>query len=157
VPLPRRTLERVQNLSPKKEKPFASPTLAVTVWISLIFCSSTTWAGQFSETVFSTAISPFFDFFYLHLDWYKSMHFVADKSVHVFLFAGLAGILSYTIPVKRYRFLWIVGIGSIVGYASEILQRFCPGRDPAFGDVCIKALATVLGATLGGGFVRSRN
>jgi hypothetical protein len=59
--------------------------------------------------------------------------------------------------VKRYRFLWIVGIRSIVGYASEILQRFCPGRDPAFGDICIKALATVLGATLGGGFVRSRD
>ncbi len=122
--------------------------VAAAVWIGLIFFSSTTTAGQWSEKAyeFLGSISST----YLKTDVTSSdvVHFLAEKSVHVFLFMVLAILLGKAIRSARCKFATILLIGSAVGSCSELLQQLFPGRDPTLRDVAINVAATAIGALI---------
>ena len=95
---------------------------------------------------------------YLKMDLASSdtVHFMAEKSVHVFLFVVLAILLWNAIPNVRRKFTSILLIGFAVGSCSELLQQFFPGRDPELRDVGIDVAATATGAIISWFLFRSK-
>jgi VanZ family protein len=73
---------------------------------------------------------------------------LADKSVHVSLFLVLALLLWRILPNAPWKIAAILVSGALVGSASEFLQRFFPGRDPAVRDVLINIGGTAIGAAV---------
>jgi VanZ family protein len=130
--------------------------LATAFWIGLTFFSSTTVAAQWSEQAykFFGSISSA----YLKTDFVSSgmVHFLAEKSVHVFLCIVLAILLWNSIPVARRKFTSILFVGCCVGLCSELLQRLFPGRDPALRDAGIDVAATIAGALISWFLFRSK-
>jgi VanZ family protein len=123
----------------------AHPTwlLATVAWIAVIFFSSTNLAEQWSEQAFrylSGQILPAMNPGPLGI-----MHLVADKGLHVTMFCVLAVLLYLAVPAMRQKTVLILLAGFLVGSASEFLQRFFPGRDPALRDVLINTAGTALG------------
>ena len=116
-------------------------------WIGVIFSSSTSLAGKTSEQLFSYLSELLFPELHTETSSYATLHFVADKGVHVFLFCVL-GILLWKELSKMgvgRKIATALLLGAIVGSCSEILQRFFPGRDPAITDVLINVGATAIG------------
>lgn len=117
--------------------------LCTIAWTGLIFFSSTTLAGQWSEQAFQ------FLFGAGRQSSDSLLHFLAEKSVHLTLFFVLGILLSqlYT-AAPLARFGKVVLTGLVIGSLSELLQNFFPGRDPALRDVLINVGSTALGAAL---------
>lgn len=121
---------------------------AVVAWIGVIAFSSTSAAGEGSEEAFTSIWSILVR--YLHSavrDYgiYGTIHFIADKGVHVTMFAVLAILLWKAIPQWHWKAVAIIVAGAFVGSGSEFLQRFFPDRDPAIRDVLINIGGTALG------------
>lgn len=114
----------------------------------MIFFSSTSTAGKWCEEGYRYLSAMLFN----DLSTGSSsqwLHFLAEKGVHVTLFAVLGMLLWKALPASDKKFFWIVLIGAAVGSSSETLQRFFPDRDPSIRDVCINLGATALGAAIG--------
>ena len=84
----------------------------------------------------------------MNFDGFFVLHLVADKGLHVTLFAVLAFLLWQAYASKQRKIVWILLTGLVVGSCSEFLQRFFPGRDPAVRDVLINLGGTALGVCL---------
>lgn len=117
---------------------------ASTAWIGVIFFSSSSLAGQSSEKAFS-ALSQLLTHLQPGTSSYDVVHLLADKSVHVGLFAVFAVLLWGALVSANRKIGWILLIGAFIGSCSELLQSFFPGRDPAVRDVFINIGGTALG------------
>ncbi len=117
---------------------------AAVAWIGVIFFSSTSVAGQSSEEAF-TALSHLLPHLQPGTSSYDVVHLLADKSVHICLFAVFAILLWGALGNITKKIGWILLIGALIGSCSELLQNFFPGRDPAIRDVLINIGGTALG------------
>ena len=117
---------------------------AAIAWIGVIFFSSTSLAGQSSEEAFS-ALSHFVIQLQPGTSSYNVAHLLADKGVHIGLFAVFAVLLWGALASANRKIAWILLIGAFIGSCSELLQNFFPGRDPAIRDVFINIGGTALG------------
>jgi VanZ family protein len=122
--------------------------IAVTSWTALIFFSSTSLAERLSEEAFNALSALLFQSWRSAPGLYHPIHLLADKGVHVSLFAVFAVLLWNALPEFVHKLGYVILAGTVVGCGSEFLQRFFPGRDPAWRDVCINAAATALGAVI---------
>jgi VanZ family protein len=118
---------------------------AVIGWIGLIFFSSTSTAGSWSEHAFRYLVKSLFPELWQGSSSYGHVHYLAHKSVHLTLFFVLAILLWKALSNSRSKIAVILLIGAAVGSCSELLQRFFAGRDPAILDVLINVGATALG------------
>jgi VanZ family protein len=121
---------------------------AVTGWIAMIGFSCTSLAGSWSERAFHAVSAFLFQQLQLGVGGSPLVHFLAEKSVHVCLFATFAVLLWNTLPNSFRKLGYVILAGTLLGCGSEFLQRFFPGRDPALRDVCINAAATICGAVM---------
>jgi VanZ family protein len=129
-----------------RKKKFANPWwIAVAAWLGVIAFSSTSLAGLGSETAFFSLSSVLFRYLHPSFTEYLAIHFLADKSVHVALFAVLGILLWQAIPSWRWKAAAILAAGAAVGSCSEFLQSFFPGRDPEVRDVLINIGSTAFG------------
>lgn len=128
--------------------------IAVIVWIGVIFFSSTSLAGELSERAFRFVAGILFHYLAPGDSSYGLLHLLADKGLHVALFLVLAVLLWNTIRNAPRKVARILVVGAAVGSASEFLQRFFPGRDPAVRDVVINITGTALGVVACIGFTR---
>ena len=119
--------------------------MGVIVWIGVIFFSSTSLASQWCEEAFRFLSSIIFSHLRPYDSSYGIIHLLADKSVHVGLFLVLALLLWQALPQADWKIARIILFGAAVGSASEFLQRFFPGRDPAVRDVLINVAGTAVG------------
>lgn len=132
-----------------RKKKFANPWwIAVAAWLGVIAFSSTSMAGQGSEQAFFSLSSVLFRYLHPSYTEYLTIHFLADKGVHVTLFAVLGILLWQAIPSWRWNAAIILAAGAVVGSFSEFLQSFFPGRDPAIRDVLINIGGTALGLVI---------
>jgi VanZ family protein len=131
--------------------------IAVIGWTALIFFSSTSLAGRWSEQAFDTLSTLLFQGWRSASGLYHPIHFLADKGVHVSLFAIFAALLWKALPDMPAKLGYVILAGTMVGCGSEFLQQFFPGRDPALRDVCINAAATAYGAVMSGVVFRSKS
>ncbi len=83
----------------------------------------------------------------------------ADKVVHFFAYAFLAGSLCFWVPTgfwSRFPFLcalFVVALSAVLGALDEYHQSFVPGRDASVDDW----LADVIGSVIGvASFLRIR-
>ena len=119
------------------------------LWISVIFFSSTSFAGKTSDRAFSW-------FFAAHLrrfdkyDWYHQyhLHFFAEKNVHVMMFLILAMLLWRILPDTPWKVGCVFLGGALIGCCSELAQCLFPGRDPALRDALLNLIGTGLGAAI---------
>ena len=118
------------------------------VWAGVIFFSSSSLAGKSSEDAFSALSRLLLGQLQPGTPPYNIVHLLADKSVHIGLFAVFAVLLWKALADVRIRIGLILLLGAITGTCSEILQSFFPGRDPAFTDVLINIAGTALGISL---------
>ncbi|MGH9583304.1 MAG: VanZ family protein [Bryobacteraceae bacterium] len=129
-----------------RTRQFANPWwLAVAAWLGVIGFSSTSAAGQDSEQAFFSLSSILFKYLHPNYTEARVIHFLADKGVHVAMFAELAILLWQAIPEWRWKIVAILLAGGFIGSCSEILQSFYPDRDPAIRDVLINLGGTALG------------
>jgi VanZ family protein len=119
--------------------------VGVLVWIGVIFFSSTSLASEWSEQAFRFLSVMIFSHLRADESSYGLIHLLADKSVHVGLFLVLALLLWQALPSAEWKIARIILFGAAVGSASEFLQRFFPGRDPAVRDVLINVAGTAVG------------
>ena len=119
--------------------------VAVFAWIGVIFFSSTSIAGEWSEIVFTSIAGLLFGNLRTEDTSYGLVHLLADKGFHVALFCVLAILLWNLFSNSRWKEARILIAGAVVGSCSEFLQRFFPGRDPAIRDVLINIGGTALG------------
>ncbi len=122
--------------------------LAVVAWIAVIFFSSTSLAAEWCEEGFHFLAGILFGHFGPDNSSYRLIHLLADKSVHVTLFLVLALLLWKVFVNARFKIVFILLAGALVGSASEFLQRFFPGRDPALRDVLINFVSTAVGVAI---------
>jgi VanZ family protein len=119
--------------------------LAVVVWIGVIFFSSTSLAARWCEEAFRFLSAIIFSHLRPNDSSYGIIHLLADKGVHVGLFLVLALLLWQALPSAQWKIARIILFGAAVGSASEFLQRFFPGRDPAVRDILINIAGTAVG------------
>ncbi len=119
--------------------------VAVTV---LIAFTSTSLAGEVCDRAFHSVMALSFGPVRPHSFGFLLLHFIAEKGVHLALFAALAMLLSYVMPNERWRTSVILLIAFTSGALSEWLQSFFPGRDPALRDVAINFCGAVFGLIL---------
>lgn len=125
---------------------FPSPWwFAVAAWLGVIAFSSTSAAGQDSEQAFYSLSSILFRYLHPNYSEYRIIHFLADKGVHVTLFAVLAILLWQALSPFHWKIVAILLVGAFIGSCSEFLQSFYPDRDPAIRDVLINIGGTALG------------
>ena len=117
-------------------------------WVGVIFFSSSSLAGKSSEDAFSALSRLLLAQLQPGTPPYQIVHLLADKSVHIGLFAIFAVLLWKASADTRRRIGWILLLGAVTGTCSEILQSFFPGRDPAFTDVLINIAGTALGISI---------
>jgi VanZ family protein len=115
-------------------------------WLSLIFFSSTSVAGEWADWSFHAITRRFFSDLRPSGARYMMWNFAAEKSVHVIAFAILAILLWKIIPDVPWRFVAILSAGLVAACASELLQRLFPGRDPTIRDVIINVAGIALGS-----------
>lgn len=115
------------------------------MWIGVIFFSSTSLAAQWCEKAFRFLAAILFSHLHANDSSYGIIHLLADKSVHVGLFLVLGLLLWHALPNAQWKIARIILFGAAVGSASEFLQRFFPGRDPAVRDVLINVAGTAVG------------
>jgi VanZ family protein len=131
-------------------------TAAVIAWVGVIFFSSTSLALHLCESGFTWATTLVFGTQVIQHPSYNVWHLLADKGLHVTLFAVLGLLLWQAIPdvgwkPRRglgWKPLCVLGLGLVVGSCSEYLQSFFPDRDPALRDVLINVCGTALGIAL---------
>lgn len=121
---------------------------ALIAWIGVIFFSSTSLAGEWSEQVFSYLCTLLLSQLKRDSSSYGLIHLLADKSLHLVLFCILAILFWKALPNVRRKIALILLFGAIVGSCSEFLQRFFPGRDPAIRDVLINIGGTAIGLVI---------
>ena len=115
-------------------------------WVAVIFFSSTTLAGRWSEMAFRSIATVFFGPTLRPGNaLYSVAHLLADKGFHVALFVVLAILVWICLPGGSRKITFIILIGAVIGSISEYLQSFFPGRDPAIRDVIINVAGTALG------------
>jgi VanZ family protein len=118
--------------------------VALIAWLGVIFFSSTSLASQWCEEAFRFVSAILFG--HLRPDSsYGLIHLLADKGVHVSLFLVLAVLLWKILPNGQWKIAYVLLVGALVGSASEFLQSFFPGRDPALRDVLINVAGTAFG------------
>jgi VanZ family protein len=125
-------------------------------WIALVFFSSTTVAGQWCEHAFR--------FLYILCLGHRAQaapaftlaSFVAEKGFHVGLFSILAVLLWNALGSVPSKGVNVLALGLVIGSASEFLQGFFPGRDPAIRDVMLNLAGTALGLVMTLALARSR-
>jgi VanZ family protein len=131
--------------------------LAVAAWVGLIFFSSTSLASQWCEQAFHFLSTMIFSRFGPDDSPYGLLHLLADKGVHVSLFFVLALLLWKTLPNAQWKIARILMLGATVGSASEFLQSFFPGRDPALRDVLINIAGTAVGVGVSVTWIKRRS
>ena len=115
----------------------------------LILFSSTSLASDYCEEAFTWLYGSTVAKHFTSADTYDRLHFAAEKSVHLTLFFVFGVLLWHVFSApRRRRLATVVLAGLVVGTASETLQRFFPGRDPAIRDVFINVTGTFLGAAV---------
>ena len=122
----------------------------------MIFFSSTSLASEWCEEAFHFIASIIFPGLGPHDVSLGFLHLLADKGVHVTLFLVLAVLLWNFFPNASWKVVVIIFCGALVGSASEFLQRFFPGRDPAIRDVLINIGGTAIGVWLCISYVKRR-
>jgi VanZ family protein len=122
--------------------------MSVAVWIGVIFFSSTSTASYWCESAFSYVSGIFMSGVPRDSTSYGAVHIVADKGLHVTLFAVLAVLLFGAMVHPGKKVVRILLFGFVVGCCSEYLQSFFPDRDPAFRDVLINLGGTGLGVLI---------
>jgi len=116
-------------------------------WIMVILFSSTSLASDYCERAFAWLYGSTVEKSFSSQEVYALLHVFADKGLHLALFFVLGILLWGVFTASGWRRVtYIVGLGLIVGTASEILQAFFPGRDPAVRDVLINMVGTLIGA-----------
>jgi VanZ family protein len=118
---------------------------AVAGWLGVIAFSSTSAAGEGSERAFWSLSSFLFRYVNPSHRLMVALHLVADKGVHVTMFAVLAILLWKAVPPRAWKAAAILFAGAFVGSGSEFLQSFYPDRDPAIRDVVINIGGTAVG------------
>lgn len=113
----------------------------------MIFFSSTSIAAEWCERAFHFLVGIIFGGL-RNVPSLGLIHLLADKGFHVALFLVLAVLLWNAVPNMPRKIAVILVCGALVGSASEFLQRFFPGRDPAIRDVLINIAGTALGVWL---------
>lgn len=131
--------------------------LAVVAWVGLIFFSSTSAASQWCEQAFHFLSAMIFNHLRPDESSYGLIHLLADKGVHVSLFFVLALLLWKMLPAAQWKIARILLCGALVGSASEFLQRFFPGRDPAVRDVLINIAGTAVGVATCVAWIKQRS
>ncbi|MFL6350600.1 MAG: VanZ family protein [Bryobacteraceae bacterium] len=119
--------------------------LVLIAWVGVIFFSSTSLASQWCEQGFHFLSALMFNHLRPEDSSYGLIHLLADKGVHVSLFFVLAVLLWKILPNAEWKVGCILLLGAGVGSASEFLQSFFPGRDPAVRDVLINIAGTAVG------------
>ncbi len=119
--------------------------ILLVLWVGTIFLSSTSAARvcdglfHYGYGVLVGTSNPVV---------YERVHFIAEKGVHVLLFAALGMLLWKLVPETGWKAVLVLLLGSFVGVCSELLQRFFPRRDPTLRDVLINMAGTALGIML---------
>jgi len=139
-------MRHLNNLNASRMNPWVPVALG---WTGIIFLSSTSTAGVWSEEAFRWLSGLFLGRVMQAGDSvYSFVHLLADKGFHVTLFLVLAVLLWKIVPRGPWKIARILIVGGIVGSASEFLQSFFPGRDPAIRDVLINVAGTAFGIAL---------
>jgi VanZ family protein len=136
-----------QNLTQEPNTARAAWTTATAAWIALILFSSTSIAADSCERAFAWLYGSTLGHRLPSDSAYDVSHFIAEKGLHLTLFFVL-GLLLWRLATATpgRRVALIVLMGLVVGSASELLQAFFPGRDPAIRDVLINGTGTLLAA-----------
>lgn len=115
-----------------------SHTLILSVWIGLIFFSSTAIAGRWANGLFAVVS--------VHAGFGEGVAYpLLKKAYHVFLFAVLGG-LPVSSPSLREPLLWRAVLWSfVIGALSEALQLGFSGRGPSFADVLLNGASGSVG------------
>ncbi|MBV9301538.1 MAG: VanZ family protein [Acidobacteriaceae bacterium] len=121
---------------------------AVILWVGVIFFSSTSLAAEWCERAFHFLAAILFRGLRPEDPPFGFLHLLADKGFHIALFLVLAVLLWNAVPNTPRKIAVILVCGAVVGSASEFLQRFFPGRDPAIRDVLINIVGTAIGVAL---------
>jgi VanZ family protein len=114
---------------------------ALMIVLGAIALACTDVAGRWSVNAFD---GLFRRFLASSDNGYRTLRFVAEKSVHVALFAGLALVLWRCFGHMRHRTMYTVLAGFTVGCSSELFQRMFPTRDPSIRDVLINWSAVLI-------------
>jgi VanZ family protein len=124
-------------------------TLVTSLWVGLIFFSSTSMAARSCES--------FYEFVRTHLlpVWNspggddRLLHLIAEKGVHFTLFCVFGYFMMHILRGDALqRVAKVAAFGFLVGSCSEFLQSLFPGRDPAARDVIINLTSAVIGGLL---------
>lgn len=125
-------------------------------WLGLVFFSSTSLAARLCDQAFCSGYRVFLNRPDPAASSFALAHFVAEKSVHLTLFFVLALLLWNALGASRLKVTVILTLGLLAGSASELLQRFFPGRDPSIRDVVINLASTALGIAVSAAFSQLR-
>jgi VanZ family protein len=131
--------------------------VGVVAWVGVIFFSSTSLASQWCEQAFHFLFAMLFNHLRPDDSSYGLIHLLADKGVHVSLFFVFALMLWKTLPNAQWKVTRILLVGAAVGSASEFLQSFFPGRDPALRDVLINVAGTAFGVGVSVAWIKHRS
>jgi VanZ family protein len=122
--------------------------MAVVGWIGVIFFSSTSAASRWCESAFASLSEFLLSGIPRDSTSLGVIHLIADKGLHVTLFAVLALLLFRALVNPQGKTVRILSFGLLVGCCSEYLQSLFPDRDPAFRDVVINVAGTGLGIVI---------
>ncbi len=122
--------------------------VAVVGWIGVIFFSSTSTASRWCESAFGALSEFLLSGIPRDSSSFGMIHLIADKGLHVTLFAVLAVLLFRALVNPQGKVVRILSFGLVVGCCSEYLQSFFPDRDPAVRDVLINVAGTGLGVLI---------
>jgi VanZ family protein len=125
-------------------------------WIALVFFSSTSVAGRWCDRAFIFLYSSCMGHPATTASSFALAHFVAQKGLHVGLFSILAVLLWHALGSVPSKSVNVLALGLVIGSASEFLQGFFPGRDPAIRDVMLNLAGTALGLVMTLALTRSR-
>src|SRR5437764_14425026 len=111
---------------------------ACVAWVAILLFSSTSWAGRVSDRAFTRYITRHirpYDKYDLYSRYHA--HFLAEKDVHLIMFAVLGILLWRILPEMPSKAITVFLLGALVGCCSELSQSLFPGRDPAVRDALI--------------------
>jgi VanZ family protein len=139
----------------RREQPLVNGWIwAAVAWICVIFYSSTSLALMQCVTAFHLVMGVLFHGLHPTDGPFDILQLIADKGLHVTLFAIFGILLWKALAPVRPKPLLILGIGLCVGSASEFLQSFFPDRDPALRDVLINVCGTGIGVFISIAYTR---
>lgn len=127
------------------------PALA---WLGLIFFSSTSLAAAWSDRAFALVVAALRRWA-VPVGPPGNLYFLMEKGFHFTLFLVLSLLLGRAIDGVRHKTGAILLFGLVIGSASEYLQCFFSGRDPALRDVALNVISVVAGLLLASKLWRS--